>query len=99
MSYVGDADRGLSAGFFHVLVERGLTGLLFVLTMMFLFLKRNFVVCLICLLYFFAFTWYVNYIFWMGILALWVGISVVKSQTQSLNELNTIESAEGLLPV
>lgn len=86
VGYIGGADRGLAAGFFHVLVERGLTGLLFVLGMLTVFIKRNFVVYLVCVLYLFAFTWYVNYIFWMGILALWVGVSVAKSRMLSVKE-------------
>lgn len=98
VSYIGDADRGLSAGFFHVLVERGLTGLLFVLVMLSVFMRRNILSFLICLLYLFTLTWYVNYIFWMGILALWAGASISKSRTLNVNKVSVIKSNGELLP-
>ncbi len=99
VSYTGDADRALSIGFFHILVERGLTGLLFVLGMMGVFLRKNFLGCLICLLYLFAFTWYVNYIFWMGILALWAGVSIAKSETLDVNKLGAVANHGELSPI
>lgn len=82
VGFKGGADRGLAMGFFHVLVERGLTGLLFVMSMLAIFVRRNFMKFAIFLLYFFAFTWYVNYIFWFGALALWTALAL-KPRLQS----------------
>jgi hypothetical protein len=71
VSYTGGADRGLSIGLFHLLVERGLIGLLMVLSIMINFIQGNRIVYFIFVLYLMAFTWYVNYIYWFGLLALW----------------------------
>jgi len=84
VGFVGTFDRGLSLGFFHVFVERGLVGLFFVLLMIKMFLRNNYTYISIFIIFLFAFTWYVNYIFWMGAVALWVGNSVTQSG-QALN--------------
>jgi len=70
VSFTGSSDRGLSIGFFHVLVERGIMGLLLVLSLMKVFIQRNRIVYFISLLYLLAFTWYVNPIYWFGLIAL-----------------------------
>jgi hypothetical protein len=75
VGFTGSFDRGLGSGFFHVFVERGLVGLVLVLSMVRLFLQNNYTHIFIFILFLFAFTWYVNYIFWMGAVVLWAGNS------------------------
>lgn len=75
VGYTGEFDKGISIGFLHLLVERGIVGLFFVLTMLWLFTRHNKIVYFVLILYLFVFTWYVNYIYWLGILTLW---SVIK---------------------
>lgn len=60
-----------SAGFFVALVERGIIGLSFVILLMFSSLRRKIDGFMIFLLYLFAAPLYVNYLFWICILAIW----------------------------
>jgi hypothetical protein len=85
VEYTGGHDKGLSIGFFHVLVERGLAGLFTVLFLSFFFLKNNKNNYFVFVLYLFVFTWYVNYIYWAGALAL---LSAIRIDTQKKNNLN-----------
>lgn len=61
-----------SAGFFVALVERGIIGLSFVIFLMFSSLRRKMDGFMIFLLYLFAAPLYVNYLFWICLLAIWV---------------------------
>jgi hypothetical protein len=90
VQYTGGHDKGLSIGFFHVLVERGLLGLFFVLFLSFLFLKNNKINYFVFILYLFVFTWYVNYIYWLGILALLSAIMIDMEKTNNLNKEDTL---------
>jgi hypothetical protein len=78
VSFTGGSDRGLSIGIFHVLVERGIIGLLIVLSVMKLFIQRNRIAYFISLIYLLAFTWYVNPIYWFGLIALWSASELTK---------------------
>jgi hypothetical protein len=90
VQYTGGHDKGLSIGFFHVFVERGLLGLFFVLFLSFLFLKNNKINYFVFILYLFVFTWYVNYIYWLGILALLSAIMIDMEKTNNLNKEDTL---------
>lgn len=90
VQYTGVYDKGLSIGFFHVLVERGLLGLFFVLFMLFLFIKNNKINYFVFILYLFVFTWYVNYIYWLGILVLLSAIMIDIEKTNNLNNEGTL---------
>ncbi len=85
VGYLAGFDRGISSGFFHVLVERGIVGLCFVLTMLTIFANKNYSFMLVCMLFFFAISWYVNYIFWLSIIAFWTSNSI--SNTQMIGRL------------
>ncbi len=87
VNFKNDSDRALSSGFFNVLVKRGLFGFIFVMTMLAIFLRRNYLSFLICFLYFFAIAWYVDYIFWIGILALWAGGYIETSTEKDINRV------------
>ena len=60
-----------SAGFFIALVERGIIGLSFVIFLMVSSLRRKVDGFMIFFLYLFAAPLYVNYLFWICILAIW----------------------------
>jgi len=90
VQYTGGNDKGLSIGFFHVIVERGLLGLFFVLFLSFLFLKNNKINYCVFILYLFVLTWYVNYIYWLGILALLSAIMIDMEKTNNLNQEDTL---------
>ncbi len=78
VSYQGDSGRGFSAGFFLALIERGISGLFFVLTLLVYVLRKNFEVVLIFLLYLLAIPLYVNNLFWLSTLILWTGSQLRK---------------------
>ncbi|MBE7411787.1 MAG: hypothetical protein L6Q54_05185 [Leptospiraceae bacterium] len=65
--------KPFSAGFFVALVERGLIGLLFVFIMIFCAIGKKYTAGIILLLYLLAAPLYVNYLFWISILAIWAG--------------------------
>lgn len=60
-----------SAGFFIALIERGLLGLTFLFLMISFAHAKRFTVLIVLLLYLFAAPLYVNYLFWISILAIW----------------------------
>ena len=70
VSYSGESPKGISLGIFHLLVERGIFGLLLVLSLMRTILSDNRMCYIMALFYLLAFTWYVNPIYWMGLLAI-----------------------------
>ena len=61
-----------SAGFFIALIERGILGLTFLFILMFSSLRKKIDAFIIFLLYLFAAPLYVNYLFWICLLAIWV---------------------------
>lgn len=85
VGYTAGFDRGISSGFFRVLVERGIVGLCFILTMLIIFSNKKYSFILVCLLFLFAIPWYVNYIFWLGIIAFWTANA--KANTQMMVRL------------
>jgi len=70
--------QGFSAGIFLILVEKGISGLFFVLTLLVYVLRKNFEVVLIFLLYLLAMPLYVNNLFWLSTLILWTGSQLRK---------------------
>ena len=80
VGYNAGFDRGISSGFFRVLVDRGIMGLCFVLTMLMIFSNKKYSFILVCFVFLLAFPWYVNYIFWLGIIAFWTANSIANTQ-------------------
>ena len=83
IQYTGGYDKGLSIGFFHVLIEHGLMGLFFILLLMFSFFKNTMSFYFVFFLYLFVFTWHVNSIYWIGVLAL---LSAIRIDRQNQND-------------
>lgn len=64
--------RGINSGVLVLLVERGILGLLFTLTLMTLLASKNYLNLSLFLVWLLALNWNINYIYWIGILVLWV---------------------------
>ena len=76
--YTGGYDKGISIGFFHVLITHGLAGLFFVLFLTLFFCKNSKTALILFILFLFVFTWYVSYVYWFGALALWCATKIDK---------------------
>ncbi len=66
------ADVGVNAGVLILLVERGILGLLFSMTVMTLLMNKNYLNLSVCWIWLLALNWNINYIYWIGLLVLWV---------------------------